>query len=69
MVGQHDFGEGGILSLLTRWVLDEESMYITYTFTVPEKMETEEDEMSYHDDMTVYINGRMGVPGGGAAER
>ena len=34
-------------------------MYITYTLTVPEKMETEEDEMSYHDDMTVYINGRM----------
>lgn len=50
---------GGYSVTLNEVVLDEESMYITYTLTVPEKMETEEDEMSYHDDMTVYINGRM----------
>ena len=53
------FREGGYSVTLNEVVLDEESMYITYTLTVPEKMETEEDEMSYHDDMTVYINGRM----------
>lgn len=44
---------------LNEVVLDEESMHIAYTLTVPEKMETTEAEMSYHDDMAVYINGRM----------
>ena len=51
--------KAGYAVTLNEVVLDEESMYIAYTLTVPEKMETEEDEMSYHDDMTVYINGRM----------
>lgn len=44
---------------LNEVVLDEESMYVTYTLTVPEKMETVEDEMSYHEYMDIYINGRM----------
>ena len=35
---------GGYSVTLNEVVLDEESMYITYTLTVPEKMETEEDE-------------------------
>lgn len=58
VVGSTIWGAGYSVTL-NEVVLDEESMYIAYTLTVPEKMETEEDEMSYHDDMTVYINGRM----------
>lgn len=49
----------GYTVTLNEVVMAEESMYVSYTLTVPEAIETDEDMVKYHDDMTIFVNGQM----------
>ena len=54
-----EISKGGYTVTLNEVVMDEESMYVSYTLTVPEAIETDEDMVKYHDDMMIFVNGQM----------